>query len=98
MTALMVCIRFSAWSNTIECSDSKTSSVTSSSASPVLREQLLADRGLPVVEGGQAVHEPHVGVPGLGEQRAVDLVGQQLSIRLPHTDASGSPIETHTSV
>ena len=33
-TALIVCIRFSAWSNTIEAGDSNTSSVTSSSASP----------------------------------------------------------------
>ena len=36
MTALMVCIRFSAWSKTIELADSKTSSVTSSASSPVL--------------------------------------------------------------
>ena len=34
ITALMVCMRFSAWSKTIECSDSKTSSVTSSASRP----------------------------------------------------------------
>ena len=34
MTALMVCIRFSAWSNTMEAADSKTSSVTSRAARP----------------------------------------------------------------
>ena len=33
-TALIVCIRFSASSKTIECADSKTSSVTSSSLRP----------------------------------------------------------------
>jgi hypothetical protein len=36
MSALMVCIRFSAWSNTTEAGDSKTSSVTSSASSPRL--------------------------------------------------------------
>ena len=35
-TALMVCMRFSAWSNTIEAADSNTSSVTSRPAIPVL--------------------------------------------------------------
>ena len=40
----MVCIRFSAWSKTIECVDSKTSSVTSSASSPVFCEDLLARR------------------------------------------------------
>jgi len=34
MTALIVCSRFSAWSKTIECSDSKTSSVTSRPSMP----------------------------------------------------------------
>ena len=68
MTALIVCIRFSAWSKTMECSDSKTSSVTSSAVEPGLLEELLADLGLAVVEGGQAVHELHVRVAGLVEQ------------------------------
>ena len=36
MRALIVCIRFSAWSNTTEAGDSKTSSVTSSASSPRL--------------------------------------------------------------
>ena len=35
MTALIVCMRFSAWSKTIEYGDSKTSSVTSSASIPV---------------------------------------------------------------
>ena len=35
MTALIVCMRFSAWSNTIEYGDSNTSSVTSSDSMPV---------------------------------------------------------------
>ena len=35
MIALIVCMRFSAWSNTIECADSNTSSVTSRLSRPV---------------------------------------------------------------
>lgn len=35
MTALMVCMRFSAWSKTIEAADSNTSSVTSRAVMPV---------------------------------------------------------------
>lgn len=34
MTALMVCRRFSAWSNTIDAGDSNTSSVTSGPSMP----------------------------------------------------------------
>ncbi len=37
MTALMVCIRFSASSKTMEAADSNTSSVTSSASRPVFR-------------------------------------------------------------
>ena len=69
MTALIVCIRFSAWSNTIERSDSKTSFVTSMPSSPNSLEHLLADLGLAVVERRQAVHELHVRVAGLRDQR-----------------------------
>jgi hypothetical protein len=36
IAAFIVCNRFSAWSNTMEAGDSKTSSVTSSAASPHL--------------------------------------------------------------
>ena len=77
MTALMVCIRFSAWSKTIECLDSKTSSVTSSASSPVFWKSSSPTSVSPVVEGRQAVHELDVRVAGLVEQRSVDLVGQQ---------------------
>ena len=64
MTALMVCMRFSASSKTIDASDSKTSSVTSSAVMPNLASSLLADLGVGVVEGGQAVHELDVRVAG----------------------------------
>ena len=64
MTALIVCIRFSASSKTSDAGDSKTSSVTSSAVHPELLEDLLADLRLGVVEGRQAVHELHVRVAG----------------------------------
>ena len=43
-----------------------------------LLEDLLAEGRLAVVEGGQAVHEPHQRVAGAFDQRGVDLVGPQL--------------------
>ncbi len=91
MAALMVCSRFSAWSNTMEAGDSKTSSVTSSASDPALVVDLLPDLGLGVVQRGQAVHELHRGVPGGRHRLRVHLVGQQrvdagvpLLGRLPH--------------
>ena len=69
MTALIVCIRFSAWSKTIERSDSKTSSVTSRPSSPNSLEDLLAHLGVAVVERRQAVHELDVRVAGRLDQR-----------------------------
>src|SRR6187401_350888 len=46
---------------------------------------LLADLGLPVVEGRQAVHELDGRVAGLGDQVAVDLVWrQELDALIPH--------------
>jgi len=49
MTALMVCSRFSAWSNTMEAGDSKTSSVTSRASRPCFPQ--LAD--VPLGQPGQ---------------------------------------------
>ena len=66
---MIVCIRFSAWSKTIDAGDSNTSSVTSISAMPWSAEHLLADLGLGVVERRQAVHELRVRVAGGGHQR-----------------------------
>ena len=98
MTALIVCIRFSAWSKTIERSDSKTSSVTSRPSSPKLLEDLLADLGVAVVEGRQAVHELHRRVAGARDQRrALTWYGVRSLIRSSQTLLS-SPIETQTSV
>src|SRR4051812_31084170 len=52
---------------------------------------LAAHGGVRVVEGRQAVHEPHPRVPGLLQSRGVDLVGRELLyarlpdvVRLPH--------------
>ena len=64
MTALIVCMRFSASSKTIEAGDSKTSSVTSSAVSPNFSLDLLADLRVGVVERRQAVHELDVRVAG----------------------------------
>ena len=46
MMALMVCIRFSAWSQTIERSDSKTSFGDLHAVQPEALVHLLADLGL----------------------------------------------------
>ena len=43
-----------------------------------LLEDLEADRGLGVVQGGKAVHEFHLWVAGRCHDLAVDLVGEQL--------------------
>ena len=45
MIDLMVCIRFSAWSNTMDWLDSNTSSVTSSSSSPVAAKTTAVEGG-----------------------------------------------------
>ena len=74
MTALIVCIRFSAWSQTIERSDSKTSFVTSMPVEAEALEHLLADLRVAVVEGRQAVHELHRRIAGLRDEVRVDLV------------------------
>ena len=74
MTALIVCIRFSAWSNTIDRSDSKTSFGDLEPVEAELLEDLLADLGVAVVERRQAVHELHLRVAGLRHQLGVDLV------------------------
>ena len=77
MMALMVCIRFSAWSNTIGAVDSNTSSVTSIPSMPKRLVDLLADLGLAVVERGQAVHELHGWIAGRARSVGVDLVRHQ---------------------
>jgi hypothetical protein len=97
MMALMVCIRFSAWSKTIDCVDSNTSSVTSSAIEAGLPEDLLSYGGVPIVERWEAMHELDAGVAGLGEKIPVDPVRlKQTHPLIPA--AFGSPIETHTSV
>src|SRR5262249_37870784 len=78
IAALMVCSRFSAWSNTTEAGDSKTSSVTSSRAGPRLSIDWRADPGLGFVRGGRAVLDLPLRVPGGRHSLRVPLVGQQL--------------------
>ena len=64
--ALIVCRRFSAWSNTMLAGDSNTSPVTSRPvAHPGVLHHLPADDGVRVVERGQAVHELDPWVAGL---------------------------------
>ena len=63
-TALMVCMRFSAWSNTMEAGPSKTLSVTSMQSMPNVSGHLLPDDRLPVVEGRKAMHELGVSIAG----------------------------------
>ena len=77
MTALIVCMRFSASSKTSDAGDSKTSSVTSSAVQPELLEDLLADLGVRVVERRQAVHELHVRIAGQLHRLGVHLIGEQ---------------------
>ena len=77
MTALIVCMRFSASSKTIDAGDSKTSSVTSSAVHAELLVDLLADLRVRVVERRQAVHELDVGVAGERHRLRVDLVGHE---------------------
>ena len=91
-TALMVCSRFSAWSKTTECADSKTSSVHSSRR-PGHLEELTAEHRAQVVEGRQAVQELDVRVAGGPDGVHGDLVGpEQLDpldpdlLGLPHRD------------
>ena len=98
MIALIVCSRFSAWSNAMFASDSNTSSVTSEPVGHARRCcDVLADLGVGVVEGRQAVHELRVLVAGLVQRFPVDLVGlEQLDPLVP--DLLGSPMDTHTSV
>ncbi len=75
MTALIVCMRFSASWKTMDCGPLKTSSVTSMASRLTFLAHLLAHGGLVVVVGGQAVHE-HGGL-GLRHQLGVDLIGGQ---------------------
>ena len=64
MTALIVCSRFSAWSNTIDAGDSNTSSVDLGAVEAELLVQAAARASVErVVDRGQAVHELGVGLP-----------------------------------
>ena len=69
MTALIVCIRFSAWSNTIERRRLEDLVGDLHPVEAELLEDLLADLGLAVVEGRQAVHELDARVAGRRHQR-----------------------------
>ena len=96
MTALMVCMRFSASSKTLDCLDSKTSSATSISVMPncsafwapmvVLVSWKLGRQCRKIASFLSVAHDL------LGH--AVGL--EQFLMRSPQT-SSGSPMDTHTS-
>ena len=64
---------------------------------PEALEHLLADLRVAVVEGGEAVHELHLGLPVFSTRSAFTWYGLRSFMRSSQTDLS-SPIETHTSV
>ena len=98
-SALIVCRRFSAWSNTMLAGDSNTSPVTSRPvAHPGVLHHLPADDRVRVVERRQAVHELRLRVAGRAEQRRVHLVGRRAASTRSSQTSFGSPIDTHTSV
>jgi hypothetical protein len=68
----MVCMRFSAWSKTIEAGPSNTSSVTLHARDTERLRDLSSDRGFRIVECRQAVHELDVGIAGLAQALARD--------------------------
>jgi hypothetical protein len=76
MTALMVCSRFSAWSNTTERVDSKLVGDLGA-VQAVLVEQALAQHGGGVVDARQAVHELRVRLARGRHDLLGDPVGQQ---------------------
>jgi hypothetical protein len=77
MIALIVCIRFSAWSNTIECRglEDLVGDLEGVPSPVAWRTDALPDGGVPVVERGQAVHELDVRVARGFHRVRVDLVG-----------------------
>ena len=77
-TALIVCIRFSAWSNTIDAGRLEDLVGDLHLGDAEVLEHLLADLGVPVVERRQAVHELRVaGLPVAAIARRVDLVRRE---------------------
>ena len=97
MTALMVCNRFSAWSNTIECSDSKTSSVTSRPSMPnswKMSSPIFVSR---LWNAGRQCMNFTVGLPVRATASLFTWYGVRSLIRSAQTLLS-SPIETQTSV
>ena len=68
MMALIVCIRFSAWSQTIDPLGLEDVVRDLHAVQPEPLVHLLADLGVAVVEGRQAVHELDRRVAGLGRR------------------------------
>ena len=91
----MACMRFSAWSKTIEDSPSNTSSVTSMHVMPNFCA--ISDRGSRVVECRQAVHELHVRIASLEQALVRNTKGLKERMRSAHLSLD-SPIDSHTSV
>ena len=94
-----MCIRFSAWSNTIERSDVEDLVGHLERVEPGALEELLADAGVAVVEGREAVHEPGVaGCRCAPTRSAVTWYGEQQRRCARPRSRSASPMETQTSV
>ena len=97
MMALMVCRRFSAWSKTIECSDSKTSSVTSSPSMPYSWKISSPTSVSRLWNAGRQCMNLTSGLPVAASTSLFTWYGVSSLIRSSQTLLS-SPIETQTSV
>src|SRR5664279_4718261 len=96
-TALMLCIRFSAWSKTTDRGDSKTSSVTSSPSNPYLVKICPPTVVSRLWKLGRQCMKRTSGFPVAVSTPALTWYGDSSSIRRAQA-CMGSPIETQTSV
>src|SRR6185436_20882657 len=95
--ALIVCIRFSDWSNTIDAVDSKTSSVTSISEIPCSSSICLPTLVSALWNAGRQCMNFVSGLPVAAIAALLTWYGVRSRIRSVQTSL-GSPIETQTSV
>src|SRR3954451_19424129 len=95
MTALIVCIRFSASSNTIDAGDSNTSSVTSSDSRPYFSRISWPTCVSELWNAGRQCMNLTSGFPVSDIVFAFTWYGSSSLIRSAHT-SSASPIDTHT--
>ena len=93
----MVCIRFSAWSNTTDASDSKTSFVTSIDVRPWRSNIFRPVSVSRSWNAGRQCMNFASGLPVASIIAASTWYERSSATRSSHT-ASGSPIDTQTSV